>query len=151
MKKYIPFLFVLLLQGCLTGEWKWDFGTCRETSAGVYSCNVKVLWSPEVVNIGADIYSNAEKHSPIKSLKIQIENEESNPIQIQGISPSVVLNPGETHEFSVTVGEDVTGPHHIGGAYICAFNSPVRVKFTISGENLDGAIIKLSGAAGWGP
>jgi len=114
----------------------------------VYSCTVSIPKSSEVVNVGANIFFGDTKHGPVKSLRIRIENEESHAIQIQGMSPAVVLNPGETHELSVTVGQDTNG------AYICAFNTSsgaVRVKFTIFGDNLDDATIKFRGLAGYGP
>jgi hypothetical protein len=148
MKKLIPIVFLILLQGCLTWSRQWDLGTCRELSSGVYSCNLKIPNSSEVVNVVANIFHRTEKYVPVTSLRIRIENEESREVQIQGISPSVLLEPNESHEFTVKVGPSTKG---VDGAYICAFNKSVRVKFDIYGENLDGATIKIRGLAGYGP
>jgi len=101
-----------------------------------------------VVDVGANIFYRTANPIPVKSLRIRIENEESRVIQIQGISPAILLKPGECHELSVIVGQD------INGAYICAFNTSdgsIRVKFDVLNKNLDGAIIKFRGLAGDGP
>jgi hypothetical protein len=115
-------------------------------SPGIYSCIVKVKFpkSFDGVSVGLRIFFKTEKHLPVKSLKIRIENEESYPIQIQGISPFVLLKPGESHELTVTVGQDTNG------AYICGFGQGARVKFDISGENLDDTIIKINELGGYG-
>lgn len=147
MKKMVPFLLLLFLQGCLTWSWQRDLGTCQEISPGLYGCVIKVPKSSAVVNVVADISFKNEKHSPIKSLRVRIQNEESHEIQIQGMSPNIFLKAGESYEFTVKAGQDANG----AGAYICAFNAPVRVRLDISGENLDDAIIKISGMAGDGP
>jgi hypothetical protein len=148
VKTIISLFFVLLLQGCMTWSRQWDLGICREFSTGECSCAVKVPKSSEVVNVGVNILFGTAQHGPVKSLRIQIKNEESRAVQIQGVSPFVILGPGESHELNVTVGQDTYG------AYVCAFNTSdgaVRVKFSISGDNLDGTTIKITGLAGHGP
>jgi len=127
---------------------QWDLGTCPKISTGVYSCVLKVPKSSAVVNVGADIIHKTDNYIPVKSLRIRIENEESHEIQIQGISPFVILKPGESHEFTVMVGPATKG---VDGAYICAFNTAVRVKIDIFGEILDDATIKIDGLGGDGP
>jgi hypothetical protein len=148
MKKTVPFLFLLLLAGCLTWSRQWDLGTYREASPGVYSCVLKIPRSSEVVNVGADIFHHSEKYIPVQCLKIRIENEESHEIQIQGIPTFVFLKPGESYEFTVKAGP---ATKDVDGAYICAFNAPVGVKLDISGEHLDDTTIKITGDAGYGP
>jgi hypothetical protein len=146
MKKVIPILFLVLLQGCLMWSRQWDLGTCRELSPGIYSCIVKVKFpkSFDGVSVGVNIFFETEKHLPVKNLKIRIENEESHTIQIQGISPFVLLKPGESHELTVTVGQDTNG------AYVCGFGESARVKFEVSGENLDGTTIKFKALGAYG-
>jgi hypothetical protein len=149
MKKVIPILFLVLLQGCLIWSRQWDLGTCRELSPGIYSCIVKVKFPKgfDGVSVGINIVYKTEKHLPVKSLKIRIENEESYPIHIQGISEFVVvLKPGESHELTVTVSQYTNG----AGADICGFGEGARVKFDISGENLDDTIIKINELGGYG-
>jgi hypothetical protein len=94
-----------------------------------------------------DIVHKTDNYIPVKSLMIRVENEESHEIQIQGISPSVFLKPGESYEFSVKADRDANGE----GAYICAFNTAVRVKIDISGGYLGDATIRIRGLAGDGP
>lgn len=147
MKKAVPFLFLILLQGCLVWSRQWDLGMCRELSPGHYSCTLKIPKSSEVVSVGVKIFYKTEKHVQAKKLRIRIENEESHTIQIQGISPFVLLKPNETTEFDVKVGPATKG---VDGAYICAFNTAVRVKFDIYGENLDGSTIRIKGLGGGG-
>jgi hypothetical protein len=151
MKKAIPILFLILLQGCMTWSRQWNLGICRESSAGVHSCAIKVPKSSEVVSVGARIVYPTEKHATIKSLRIRIENEEPHIIQIQGISPSVLLKPKEAHEFTVQAGPAF---NTVDGAYICAFptgKGSIRVKLDILNENLTNTIIKIIGSAGYGP
>jgi hypothetical protein len=148
MRKSIPLLFIFLLQGCLTWSRQWDLGVCQELSPGHFSCNLKIPNSSDGVNVGANIFYRAEKYIPVTILKIRIENEESHVIQIQGISPFVLSKPNEIHEFTVKVGPATKG---VDGAYTCAFNTAVRVKLDIFGENLDDATIKISGLTGYGP
>ena len=127
---------------------QWSFGSCQKMAPGHYSCHLQIPKSCDVVSIGAKIFYRTEKHVPVTSLRIRIENEESHEIQIQGISPSVLLKPGESHDFTVTAGLATKG---VDGAYICAFNTAARVKLDIFSENLEGAKIKISGSVGCGP
>ena len=150
MKKTVPILFLLLLQGCLMWSWQRDLGTCRELSPGVYGCVVRVPRSEQLVSVGANIVYMGENHVPIKSLRVRITNEESHEIQVQGISPFVFLKPGESCEFTVEVYQYSKG---VDVADICVFHTnhgAIRVRFEISGENLDDTKIEINGIGGIG-
>src|SRR5476651_1147617 len=102
MKKIFPILFLLILiQGCGL-IWKhWNLGDCQESSTGTYGCIVTVPKCSAGVRLSVMVHRQNAINPPPASMRIQIQNKESQTIEIQGKNPFIHLKPNENYELEI--------------------------------------------------
>ena len=152
-KKIFPiFLLLTLVQGCaiMWGVWErhWDLGVCRESAAGIYGCSVKVPKCSAGVRLSIIIHRKNTQIPASASMRIQIQNQESHTIEIQGRNPAVYLKAGESFEFNISPN------YEINRGFIRSFDThsgAIRIAINILSGRPEGATISIVGEASDGP
>lgn len=147
MKKAIPILLLMLLQGCMTWSRHWDLGVCRESSIGIYSCAVRIPKCSAVVHLIVKIHHENTQKVGAESMTIRIQNKESHAIEIQGIAPFVHLKPDASYEL-------ITPRLEINDIDICSFDThsgSIKVIVDVLSGKPAEATISIAAGASDGP
>jgi hypothetical protein len=143
MKKTFPIFFLLiLLQGCWLVSRHWNLGDCQESSSGIYGCIVTVPKCSATVGLSVIIHRQNATNPPPTSMRIQIQNKESQIIEIQGKNPFIHLKPDESYEL------EIKPDYEINKGGICRFDThtgAIRIAIKILSGRPDGATISIVG------
>jgi hypothetical protein len=144
MRYTIFILFILvLLQGC-AWERNWDLGACARTPTGSYGRVVTIPKTSSTVWLLLVVHREDSAISGVPSMKIAVRNIGNKTIQIQGIVPSVLLQPGEIHEITTPQAE-------VNRIPVCSFVTKSKIAVDILSGLPEKTAISLAANSSDGP